>query len=85
MEQNDALKFNEWKKERNRVMREVDINAPEFQRLNPITAKAAIHKARYECTEIEPELRHESRKWLQENGLKRLFGLDFESDERLPE
>lgn len=39
-----------------------------------------LHKARYECTTIPPELRHESGAWLREKGYKRITG-----DEVLPE
>lgn len=42
-----------------------------------------IHKARYEATGIEASLRHESRRWLQRRGLRRLVG-KFLPDDQLP-
>jgi len=43
----------------------------------------AMHKARYECTGIADDLRHDSRKWLQERGFQRLVD-DFLPGEELP-
>lgn len=34
----------------------------------------ALHKARYECLDIEPELRHASGQWLRERGYGRMRG-----------
>lgn len=34
----------------------------------------ALHKARYECKDIEPEYRHASGRWLRERGYGRLRG-----------
>jgi len=73
--------FHEWKTERNRILRELDITA---SGIPADMALISLHKARYECTCIEPELRHESRKWLQANGYKRLMG-EFLPEGELPE
>ena len=35
---------------------------------------AILHKARYETTTIPDELRHESYRWLKENGFSRMTG-----------
>jgi hypothetical protein len=35
---------------------------------------ASIHKARYECTGIPDKYRHESRAWLEQQGLTRYRG-----------
>jgi len=77
--------FNAWKAERNRILRELDTSKVPGENWNVEMKLTALHKARYECTEIEPELRHESRKWLEERGMKRLGMLEFEPDGRLPE
>lgn len=45
----------------------------------------SIHKARYECCDISPELRQISRKWLEERGYKRMFQEPFPADGSLPE
>lgn len=37
----------------------------------------AMHKARYECVHIAPELRRESREWLESQGYRRLGGLPW--------
>jgi hypothetical protein len=39
----------------------------------------SMHKARYECTDIEPELRQASRKWLEERGCTRFNGIPWPS------
>lgn len=44
----------------------------------------AAHKARYKCLGIADNLRHESRRWLQERGYSRLMG-DFLPADQLPE
>jgi hypothetical protein len=49
-------------------------NAPAEMRL------LILHKSRYECTAIAPELRHQSRAWLAEHGFGRMTG-----DPLLPE
>lgn len=58
------------------------------ERLPPNTAEEVVlmtaHKTRYECVNIAPELRHESRKWLQERGLGRMNGFPFPFDDELP-
>lgn len=48
-------------------------------------AIVTAHKARYEATSLPPEKRHESRKWLEDRGYKRLTGTDFLPDGELPE
>ena len=45
---------------------------------------AALHKARYECLEIEPRLRHESRAWLEGHAYGRLNGLPWPPMGKLP-
>jgi hypothetical protein len=44
-----------------------------------------LHKSRYECTVIAPELRHASRKWLAEHGYKRMTGTELLPEGELPE
>jgi len=38
---------------------------------------ASIHKARYECTGIPDKYRHESRAWLEQQGLTRYRGMPW--------
>lgn len=45
----------------------------------------AMHKARYEMTGMEPELRRESRAWLEERGFGRLNNSQWPADDSLPE
>lgn len=45
----------------------------------------AMHKARYEMKRIAPELRHESRAWLEKNGYKRFMDLPWPTEGGLPE
>jgi hypothetical protein len=44
----------------------------------------ALHKSRYDAVRIAPELRHASRKWLEERGYKRIGGLPWPADGSLP-
>lgn len=72
----------QWKAERNRILRELDIaSAPGT---TDDIKLCSLHKARYECTEIDPRLRNDSRKWLEERGFKRLYQMEFSTDGSLP-
>lgn len=44
----------------------------------------AMHKARYECTQIAPDLRRESRRWLEKNGCGRFYGQPWPDGDELP-
>ena len=44
-----------------------------------------LHKARYECLNIDPVLRHESRHWLAEHGKGRMTGTPLLPKGELPE
>lgn len=44
-----------------------------------------LHKSRFECIAIDDQLRLESKEWLQKNGFKRIFGLEFPQGNELPE
>ena len=44
----------------------------------------AMHKARYEVTSMEPDLRHASRVWLQDRGYARFYDLPWPTDGGLP-
>lgn len=44
-----------------------------------------MHKARYECVEIEAELRHASRAWLEARGFGRRSALPWPPAGELPE
>lgn len=79
----EALEHKEWREKRNKALRELDVTAVPLK--NPEVSLIALHKARYDCTDIEDDLRHESRMWLQERGYKRLYGDDFLPEGQLPE
>jgi hypothetical protein len=75
-----------WKVARNTALRTLDL-AWASRRLDSddtATLLAALHKARYECTELEDALRHESAAWLRERGLKGLGGLPLLPPGELP-
>lgn len=76
--------FHVWIEERDRMLRDLDVDSPQCAAVAPEVRLMALHKARYECTNMEPELRHASRHWLQERGLRRLFNLEFSDDNSLP-
>lgn len=76
--------FDEWMEGRDEAMRTLDTRVLTNKGASYEVALCALHKARYECTRIEPELRRESRKWLENNGYHRLFGLPWPSNDELP-
>ena len=45
----------------------------------------AMHKARYEAADIAPELRRDSRRWLEERRYARFHGLPWPAGEEFPE
>jgi hypothetical protein len=65
--------------ERIRIIVELDIEAA--KRLFPMISDEAVlpmlHKVRYETASASDELRHESRAWLEQNGLHRVHGLPW--------
>lgn len=74
---------------RNKALRDLDLDFCRNQCGYPMTDEVALitlHKARYECKDIEDELRLASRHWLEEHGYKRLGGMAFPKDKlELPE
>lgn len=73
--------------ERNEALRTLDEEyvARTLPRVAPGTRLLILHKSRYECTAIDRELRHESRKWLAEHGYKRMTGTELLPEGELPE
>lgn len=43
-------------------------------------ALAAMHQARYELAHMEPELRHQSRRWLEDRGRARFKNLPWPAE-----
>lgn len=85
----------EWRARRNRALRELDIEWARSQTAEHCAATGrpmptdrvllvGLHKARYECTDIEDALRHDSRAWLERRGYGRSTGLPFSHDGTLP-
>jgi len=70
---------------RNEAFRKLDIRWAMNMGCPEHSALGALHKARYECVEIEPALRHESRRWLEEHGFSRRAGLPWPPEGELPE
>jgi len=72
----DYAEFESWKEDRNRALRELDMGYAKV--MMPASKEEvrliAMHKARYECTEIEPHLREASREWLEDHKYNRLHG-----------
>lgn len=52
---------------------------------DPEVLLVSLHKARYECTAIDPALRRESGDWLVKNGLHRMMGTDVLPNGELPQ
>lgn len=76
--------FQKWKDERNRILRELDVGAAFNGKLGGEIALCALHKARFECTDIEDNLRYDSGAWLFAHGFKRLTGEDIFDGKELP-
>ena len=69
---------------RNIALRNLDIAYVTAMGCAPEFALNALHKARFECTAIEPNLRHASRAWLEANGLGRYMGREWPPKGELP-
>lgn len=74
----DERSLENYRAARNKAFREMDL---QYARLmlrgkNPPddVLILALHKARYECTDLEPEYRRESGAWLRERGYGRMTG-----------
>ncbi len=72
---------------RNKALAELDESyvAKMVPKAPPGMRLLILHKSRYECTSIAPELRHESRAWLAEGGYKRMNGTELLPEGELPE
>ena len=55
------------------------------KRIADSTILLALHKARYEATDIPARLRLQSRDWLVERNFSRMVGEDFLPGDELPE
>lgn len=74
-------------RERNRALTELDMDYA--RRMLPDASNdevrmIAMHKARYDCTQIANDLRHASGAWLRERGYKRLGGIPLLPEGELP-
>jgi len=72
--------------ERNRILSDLDVDAAQswVPGLSREGLLAGLHKARYECPDIAPELRHASGEWLRARGFFRLYGLPLLPFDDLP-
>jgi hypothetical protein len=84
MRPGDRAEFENWKAVRNKALRDLDVDWAIRQGCPPDAALAAIHKARYECLDVLPELRRASRQWLEDNGMTRMHGFPWPADDELP-
>lgn len=88
MRENRALNSANWVKERDEALRTLDLAWARQQHPEGKDEVLLIgmHKARYEAVNIAPELRQQSRVWLEERGYKRIAGMEFPKDRsELPE
>jgi hypothetical protein len=66
-----------WRQNRNRMLRELDVRSAKGAMPGASDDEVvliALHKARYDCVDIEAELRHASGAWLRERGFGRMHG-----------
>lgn len=83
----DERAFENWKRARNKAFRELDMGFARAAFPNASSDEVllmAMHKARYECLDMEDALRHESRAWLEERGYERFKGQPWPTDGSLP-
>lgn len=80
-----------WRIERAQMLRTLDIDMARLQIrrsgfLPPCdeTLLLSLHKARYDCVDIEDALRLESGEWLRERGYGAMQGRDLEPPGKLP-
>ena len=83
----NQLSFDEMKSERNRALETLDMDYA--RKIMPHAwcdevRLIALHKARYECTEIADGLRRESERWLKHQGYRRIDRMEFPTDGSLP-
>lgn len=73
--------------ERNAALTTLDVTwaKERFPTADEHTLLMSLHKARYECTAIAPELRHASGAWLRASGYHRMNGLPLLPEGELPE
>ena len=69
--------FEEWRAVRNKAFATLDMDYA--RRVMPAATDdsvrlMALHKARYDCADLAPELRHASGHWLRERGLGSTMG-----------
>ena len=71
---------------RNKALRALDENfVEEMVPTAPVEMRLLIlHKARYDCTVIEADLRHESGRWLRAGGHTQMTGEPILPDGELP-
>lgn len=77
----------DWRKERNRALAALDIEWG--RQLVPAGTSdevilIALHKARYDCTDIAAEQRHQSGDWLRQHGYRRMDGTELLPEGELP-
>jgi hypothetical protein len=66
-----------WRANRNRMLRELDVKSAKGAMPGASSDEVvliALHKARYECTDIEADLRHASGTWLRQHGFECMHG-----------
>lgn len=76
-----------WRQERNKILAELDVDAaaawvPGIYPREVVLM--ALHKARYDCTDIATELRHASAAWLREQGCTDMRGQPILPEGQLP-
>lgn len=74
--------------EKLRILAELDVDAALLLAPGPMSREgclAGLHKARYECIDLAPDLRHASGEWLRARGCCRTYGRPLLPLGELPE
>lgn len=76
-----------WRRERNRALLAIDMKWAR-QMMPDATSDhvllVAMHKARYECPDLDNAARHASGEWLRQHGYRRLGGHPLLPEGELP-
>lgn len=82
----DEAEFQRWRAARNRALEALDLEEARyaFPDKDDHFLLMMLHKARYECTDIAPQLRHDSGAWLRAHNCGRMTGTPLLPEGQLP-
>jgi len=81
------VELEQWRQERNEALAGLDMDWA--RKMMPTASNdhvrlTAMHKARYDCTDLAPEQRHQSGYWMRQHGYGRMDGTALLPEGELP-